>query len=140
MVDQTRFTTVRPAIEVMRDLLLPLAFRPNDGDTFMLTLKVKIPRLDNVEDGILSLVADRIDLNKADPVAPFRHRNKDAVFVTTARLPEDATPFDIDVTIPYGKARYEGASVTVSPEMEHIILDWLVRDIENHCFLGSQDA
>lgn len=130
MVDQTRFTTVPFAYEVIRELIRSKDLqRPKDH--FDLKLHVAIPRADTVEDGILTIQVDRIDLAAIERLVKYIHPNGDKVVETSARITSDGSPFKISVTLPAGRARTTKATVSVSPEMERIILDLLMRGFES---------
>lgn len=130
MVDQTRFTTVRPGIAIMRDLLRPAGFQAGESDTFALELNVMNPQVPAGDEHILVIIANRIDLKKVDRAAEFRNRNKDVLFVTMARTSPGGEQFEIDITIPFRRPDKNGAIVTVSEEMERILIEQMISEIE----------
>lgn len=132
MADQTRFTTEQKAYEVLRDLLRPLELRGDEGDLFVVDLVVPIRRNDTVEPGTLSIYVERLDLTKDEPISTYEFENEDTLLKTRARLSkkEGKPYFGINVFIPYMEAKYEGAVITVSPEMERRILKRYHKEIE----------
>lgn len=122
-MDQTRFTTVAIADEVIRQYYLKDELQAKEGNTFKLELRVAIPFNDEVAEGSVTLIVGR--RNTARPV--FTHANQDEVLQAFARIEPDGEAFRIDLTLPYGTSSIEGASVTVSPEMERIIFEYIAR-------------
>ena len=121
-MDQTRFNTVLTADEVIRQLLNdePQATKET---TFKLDLIVPIHFSDEVIEKSMTLIVDCY--TKVNPA--FTHANKDDVHATTARIEPEGELFKIDITRHHATGRMEGASVTVSHQMERIILEYLAR-------------
>lgn len=119
-MDQTRFDTVLIADDVIRQLL-------NDGPqatketTFRLELIVPIHFSDEVVKKSMTLIVDH--RNNDNPV--FVHSNKDGVYATMACIEPGGKLFQIDILCPYATRYMESASVTVSQQMELIILGYL---------------
>lgn len=128
-LDQTRFITVATADELIRQYYLKDELQAIEGTTFELKLKLDDSSSDKITGGSMTLIADR--RNTTHPA--FTHANQDDVLQTFARVETGGEPFQIDLTLPYGTSSNEGAQVTVSPEMDRIIFEYIARQDAAWC-------
>lgn len=122
-MDQTRFMTVDTGDEVIRQLDMDGRLSAEEGDTFALRLNVAISYEDEVVEQSFTLIASRIKHR----MPAYEHPNGDDVYETTAQIESVGESFAVSVTLPLGRTSFEGACVTVSTEMERIILEYIAR-------------
>lgn len=120
-MDQTRFTTVAPGDEIIRQLYASGDPTNPMENPFSLDLVVNTRYADSVEDKKMTLLVDGI----AAPV--FQHPNGDRIFQTRARIEPEGESFQITITPLIGVSHIDGACVVVSTEMVRIILEYLER-------------
>lgn len=121
-MDQTRFTTALTGDQIIREFFLRDELQAEEGTTFELALEdVAVRFADEVADGSIVIIVER--RNNARPA--YTYPNGDDVLETRARLKPGGESFSISLTLPYGESNVAGARVTVSSEMERIILEYI---------------
>lgn len=121
-VDQTTFMSDAFSDEVEGQLTLDSAHRAIEGHSFVLVLVTRISFNDEVTDGKIKFLVDRVKGGTA-----FVHANGDSVYDTWARIMPDGDAFRITIAIPKEDNDVQKATIHVAPEMERAVHDFIAR-------------
>lgn len=113
MSSSLRYETTQSSREVLTQL-----YSTTDEEFYTCTIKVPIPRLDDVVEGTLQLELRRL----RNRPHSYELSNRDRVYKTQARFKGlSGDEFDVDVIIRTREADVVGATLSIDPQAIHIM-------------------